>query len=203
MARRRKNKHSPRKHLTVAEKEIIVQQFAAGLTQQKIADDMGISRQTVWRVLKDVPSAEVSQARAEIALKVASKLHKSIDRTFDAITDDDLEKASLLQKATTIGIFSDKLAAIEQYRRLLAEAHQSKDGGTVLPDDAKALIAMVANRVKKIEVLRMELRDPVTDELVGKASKLMEEAQRQAEAEEVDFEVVDSNPTDLRNPGKE
>lgn len=84
--------------------EDMIQYRQEGLTHQQIADRLGCQRTTVSERLKKANLAGLGNFR-EYEAEVLS-YHRR--RILDFITDEDIEKANLQQKATSYAIFLDK-----------------------------------------------------------------------------------------------
>jgi hypothetical protein len=96
-----------------------------GATYEVIAKDQGITRPTVYAALKpllgNIPGAEQVEVYQKNQADVMDALAAGI---VASITNEDLAKASLQQKATSIAIFTDKARLIKgQHTSASAHVH--------------------------------------------------------------------------------
>lgn len=88
---------------------------ACGRTYKSIAETFGVGEGTVHGWINDtrLDPIAVSQVSDAVKRNMASKMYVSSNSILSAISDQDVEKASLLQKASSIGILVDKARLIE------------------------------------------------------------------------------------------
>jgi len=87
------------------EKHTIAALAAAGKSQRAIARATGRDNKTIAKVLKD-PGVIV--AKANIEERLADKFEKLTEAILDSVSEDDLLKASLQQKAISAATMLDK-----------------------------------------------------------------------------------------------
>lgn len=91
--------------LTTKEKTTIAALAAQGKTPHAIGKEIGRSENTVSAALK---KPETALAVQDFTERFATKLEVAAERVLDAVTEADLEKASLKDKAIAAGVFFDK-----------------------------------------------------------------------------------------------
>jgi len=186
--------------LSEEHKTAIVQTFALTHNKEETGRICSVSAKTVRAVLAQRTTKEVQEARARASVDTAERVHDKVNEVLDNITPEKLQDASASQLAVVGGIFIDKLPVLERFRSELV-ADSGGVGGIPLPEDMKAMVKMVGDKVRAIDVMRIELRDPEMERQLTEARDLLDRAQREAEAPEVieaEFEVID-----LDNPGEE
>lgn len=101
----RKPPGPPKYRPTTQERQQIITGAAAGLSENRIAKQIGRSRKLVHDVIqKPETQVAISDERAELAEICKQTAHRIIS----SIDDTDIEKASLQQKAVSAGIMVDK-----------------------------------------------------------------------------------------------
>jgi len=124
------------------DKEKAIALVQSGFTQAKVGSMFNVSAYVIGRVVKEYKESQVVPVDAEVmpsdkpnnlptksqnitAIKerFADKFTQSVDRIVDSITDTDLEKANLQQKAVSAGIFFDKVALIRSINQTVDHKH--------------------------------------------------------------------------------
>jgi hypothetical protein len=100
-----KPKGKPKFPPTVEEQETIVTLAASGLSQTKIAQNVGRSRKMVKNVLAE---PEIQRAVRDEKAELAELYREKARAVVTSISDKDIEKASLQQKAISSGVLLDK-----------------------------------------------------------------------------------------------
>ena len=86
-----------------------VKQRAKGLSYQDIATSQGVRKESVYLALKPILSMQANPEQLEeYRANQANILDSIAARTLQSISNEDMEKASLLQKATTVAVLIDK-----------------------------------------------------------------------------------------------
>lgn len=91
------------------EKRQIVTLAATGKSKLAIAKAMGRDPKTIRNVLKN---PDMMIVKADIEAKLACKFEELTSAILDSVTEDDLEKASLQQKAISAATMLDKARLI-------------------------------------------------------------------------------------------
>ena len=114
----------------------------SGFSQIKIADMFGCSRHAVGRAINEYKESKIVRVEAEaiescenvdllaktasieqIKERLSQKFTDTIDRIVDNVTDEDITKASLRDKAISAGIFFDKVALIRNINQQVDVKH--------------------------------------------------------------------------------
>ncbi|WP_136526824.1 helix-turn-helix domain-containing protein [Geomonas ferrireducens] len=96
-------------HLDTIEKQEIAALAATGKSQRAIAKATGRAPKTIARVLKE---PDVLDARAKIEDRLANRFEQLAVAVLDSVSEEDLAKASLQQKAISAATFTDKARLI-------------------------------------------------------------------------------------------
>jgi predicted DNA-binding protein (UPF0251 family) len=123
-----KPKGKPKTPPTVQEQETIVTLAASGLSQNKIAQTVGRSRHMVKNVMAEPEiQCAIKDEKAELAAIYREKARDVVA----SISDGDISKASLQQKAISSGVLLDK--------SLLLSGEPTSVNSIVLLDIAEAI----------------------------------------------------------------
>lgn len=208
-------KRGDRSKLTATDREVISQTFAVTDSKAETARRCGVSVQSVYNVLAraDEAGTDMKVARADAAIKLANKTHVKVEELMDSISAVDIESGripikdkdgkitgyryfgpSLLQKATAIGILTDKANVLQTYEKSLA--HDAARGDLMLPDDIAGLVGAIQAKVGELSILNIKFADDnpnlvrETQEVVAEVKTIEEEAANQPDV--VTFDEFDN-----------
>ena len=95
----------PKRTMTTEERQRVNILAAQGLTPHAIGHEIGRDRKTV---LAHLQKPGVPEQVQNIQDRLANKFEQMSERILDAVCEEDLQKASLQQKAVSAGIMLDK-----------------------------------------------------------------------------------------------
>ena len=207
-------KKGDRARLTPTDREWIYQTYMRLQYKSQTAKRCGFSIATVGNVIKELTTrgedaAQLPtsrEARAEVAAKLASKFHVKVDEFMQSITKEDLESGripikdkegnlikyfhygpSLLQKATAIGIITDKANVAQQFEQKMLQDVQ--DGHLLLPSDIAGMISAVKGTMKSISGFNIQFEEDNPD-IITNAQEIIAEVEM-VEAQRPDVESFD------------
>lgn len=202
-------KKGDRSKLTLTDKEWIQQTFTLTGNKAETARRCGFAPQTVAKVLAEAETApaEVKEARSRVAVELANKVHTKAEDILDSIKDIDIESGriairdnegkllgykyygpSLMQKATAVGILTDKANVLQTFEKNLLQDTQT--GNMLMPDDVQGLVGAIKNQLKELTVLNIKFQDE-NPGLVRETQDLVAEVER-IDAEEAEIAEVTS-----------
>jgi hypothetical protein len=205
------SKHIPRKwkgkhqgkEPSAYDREAIVQLYALTNNKSEVARRLGYHIRTVTKHLREATPKEIAAAREMTVGRLAGKIHEKAEALIDSVTEKDWENGtdkqgkrtgpSLMQKVTAAAILTDKRIALGNFINAARE-EASAGTGALVPQDIPGLISSIQNKIKTIDVLRVQFRDENAADLKARADKLLEQAV--AELHPVEVEVLD----DFDNP---
>jgi len=180
--------------LSPLKREMIWQAYLISGNKSEVAREFKVSVPTVSRVVNEISTvdADIRDARTTAVSRLAGKVHNKTNQLIDSIGEKDMERAALSQKAVATGIMIDKLKALHEHEDSMKMVG-SGDDQLMLPSDAKALMALIQNRVKRLRILdaQLETNQP---ELVNHVQDSLAAAQAAAEAEATVIDVEDLDP---------
>lgn len=194
-------KKGDRARLSPTDKEWIYQTFLVLNNKTQTAKRCNVAIATVQKVIKELEGRKkdseqypaAREARAEVAAKLAGKMHVKVNTLMESITDEDIESGripmrdkdgnltgykyygpSLLQKATSIGIITDKANVLQGYEKAMLQ--DVNDGKLMLPQDINGLIGAIQSKIKSLTMLNVRFEEDNQD-LVTDAGRVMAEAE--------------------------
>lgn len=218
MSKKKKNSNITRgRPLTQLQREMIIQAYALCGNKAAVSREIGCARETVNRVIKQAErDKDLQEARASALTSVAGQIHGKTEEIIASIGPEDMESGliksyndkddpnrltsvkaygpSLLQKVTSAAILTDKIKVVEETKQALLQDSGGDGPDLLLPQDIRASIRMLGDKVKALRVIDVQFKDKHEDT----ASKVQEVAHRAAldeDIEEADFEELDfDNP---------
>jgi len=201
---------------TIPEREAIYQAYLALGSKIAVARSLGLGKSTVHKVIREIEAnaepLDLEKAREKMSLHLTGRLHETTNQILDSIKPEDVDSGripirdaegnlkgytyfgpSLLQKATTVGIFTDKMKVLADYSRAVATDQAS--GTLIMPETAAQLISAIRNRVASISVLNVNFKNDNPD-LATRLEQVMEVAA----IEETTTNGTDSGRFDFDNP---
>ena len=216
MARKPRKRGKP---VTQTQRELVVQAYALTGNKSQVVRDIGLSRPTVIKILKEAETnKELQKARTRALDSLAGQVHGKTTEILDSIGPQDLESGlqlrrnaegevigkvawgpSLLQKVTAAAILTDKVKVVEETKAAInADAGAGGDIGLPLPSTVQESLRMLGRKVKRIKAfdIQFESNQP---EMTQRIQDTIAEAEVHPEVEEADYEelTMDSfdNPT--------
>lgn len=186
--------HEKGRHLSKADDEVVYQTALALESKAEAARQLNIPERTVHRAIARVESrktaAQLEESRKNAAAALTSAVEEQTHEILESISEDDLKSGriaikdkngevvdykyygpSLLQKATSVGILTDKLRVLRDMENSVGKDLGS--GALMMPEDADKLLSAIKNRVESIQVLQVNLRRD-HPELATRLEPLME-----------------------------
>lgn len=178
------------KPLTDIDKEVIRQVFALTDNKAETARRLKCSERVVHKVLAEVPDPELSEERADATKAMTGRMQTLVHRIIDAVTEDDLKRASLPQKSISIGIGVDKILKLEEYERM--QRGKTDSGQLLPPQQIAAMLGAVKGQIKSLAIMGVRLENVAPDltkdiESALQVAEVVQAAQP-AEAEVLDFD---------------
>ena len=216
MARKPRKRGKP---VTQTQRELVVQAYAMTGNKSQVVRDIGLSRPTVIKILKEAETnRELQKARTRALESLAGQVHGKTVEIMNSIGPQDLESGlelfrnddgqvirkvtwgpSLLQKITSAAILTDKIKIIEETKAAInADSGSDNIGGLPLPSSVQESLRLLGRRIKRIKAfdIQFEANQP---ELSQKLQDTVAAAAIHPEVEEADYEEItmDSfdNPT--------
>jgi hypothetical protein len=205
--------------VTQTQKELVVQAFALSGNKSQVVRDIGLSRPTVIKILREAETnRELQKARTTALESLAGRVHGKTIEIMDSIGPQDLESGlelhrntegkvtravhwgpSLMQKVTSAAILTDKIKIIEETKAAInADTGNGDPGSLPLPGSVQESLRLLGRRIKRIRAfdIQFESKQP---ELSQKIQDTVAAAAVHPDVEDADYEEItmDSfdNPT--------
>jgi len=211
------------KQLSQTKKEMIVQVFALTGNKSRTAQELGVSRPSVLKVLKEAETnKELQVARKRALDELAGQVHGKTHEILESISPSDLESGrqlfhdeegrvtrkvewgpSLLQKVTAAAILTDKVKVIEETKAVLEADPGAGQTGLPLPGTVQESLRLLGAKLKRIRVLDVQF-DSKQPELSERLQNTVTEAALHPEVENADYEEISKPITmdDFDNTGE-
>lgn len=186
--------------LSPAKKESIRELYLIHGNKREVARQLKVCEKTVHNVLGDTNTSDYDKARAEKCLEMAGRLTQATMDAIDTLTPEKYERANAPQTSLSIGINIDKIKALQDQARVLAERDNSGNG-LLTQGSIKALIGAIVQKGKAISALGIKIEN-IAPELSEKLEDLATQAEL-AGAKEIETEVTTITEEPEKNPSED